>query len=355
MVSREYVLELLEKLSNAFSPPGFEDEVRNIVREELEGIVDEIRVDALGNLIAYKRGSDKYPSIMLDAHMDEVGFLITHIDKKGFLRFQPLGGFDDRVLYAQQVMIMTKDGKKIPGFIGAKPPHLLKPEERTKIISIDELFIDIGASSDKEVREIGVDIGCVGTFATRFRILSKKRVLGKAFDDRAGLTAMISALKILKDTDYNIIAVASVQEEVGLRGARTAAWQVSPDIALALEGTAAADIPGIPEHKESTALGKGPAITIADRSIIAHSKIVRLLISVAEERGISYQFKRVIAGGTDAGVIHLTKAGVPSGVVSVPCRYIHSSAAVMDINDLENAIKLVVGFVEKASKEFIKK
>ncbi|MHA1616855.1 MAG: M42 family metallopeptidase [Candidatus Njordarchaeales archaeon] len=354
MANREEIISLLEKLSNAFGPPGFEDEVREIVKEELEGVTSDIRVDALGNLIAYKKGSENYPVVMLDAHMDEVGFLITHIDKRGFLRFQPLGGFDERVLYAQQVVIRTKNGDKILGFIGAKAPHLLKPEERSKVLGIDELFIDIGATSEEEAREMGIEIGSVGTFATKFTRLSRNRVMGKAFDDRVGLTVMITAMKMLKDTNYNIIGVASVQEEVGLRGARTAAWQATPDLALALEGTAAADIPGTPEHKESTAMGKGPAITIADRSIIAHPKIVKLLVNAAEENNIPYQFKRVIAGGTDAGVIHLTKGGVPAGVVSVPCRYIHGPAAFLDLRDLENTIKLVVAFVRKASEEFKK-
>jgi len=344
---------LLEKLSNLFGPPGFEDEVREFVKQEFEKLVDEVKVDVLGNVIGIKKGNERYPTILLDAHMDEVGFMITHIDKNGFLRFNPLGGFDQRVLYAQKVVINGDKGK-VKGFIGAKAPHLLKPEERSKAIDIDDLFIDIGAASRDEVHEMGIKIGSVGTFDTTFTILSNNRVLGKAFDDRVGLATIISVLKQIKDKDYNVIAVASVQEEVGLRGARTAAWQVNADFALALEGTAAADTPGTPEHKRSTEIGKGPAITLADRSIISHPIVVRGLIKVAEERGIPYQFKRVFVGGTDAGVIHLTREGIPSAVISVPSRYIHSPAAILDVNDFKHAIDLVHGFIEWVSHKYMK-
>ncbi len=346
-------INLLEKLSNLFGPPGFEDEVRDFVKSELESIVDELKIDVLGNVIGIKNGDDRYPTILLDAHMDEVGFMITHIDKNGFLRFNPLGGFDPRVLYAQKVVIKGDKGK-VKGFIGAKAPHLLKPEERSKAVNIDELFIDIGASSKDEAIEMGVRIGSVGTFDTVFAKISPNRVLGKAFDDRAGLATMISVLKRIKDKNYNVIAVASVQEEVGLRGARTASWQINADFALALEGTAAADTPGTPEHKRSTELGRGPAITLADRSIISHPTVVKGLISVAEERGIPYQFKRVFVGGTDAGVIHLTRAGIPSAVISIPSRYIHSPAAILDLNDFKHAIDLVQGFIEWISDKYVK-
>ena len=349
----EELVSLLEKLSNAFAPPGYEDEVREIVRSELENVVDEIKIDALGNIIGIKHGNDAYPAILLDAHMDEVGFIITHIEKKGFLRFHPLGGFDPKVLYAQKVVIKGDKGF-VYGYIGAKAPHLQKPGEQSKAVEIENLFIDVGAASDEEVKELGIDIGSVGTFATKFIRLNDKRVMGKAFDDRAGLTALISIMKQLKDSEYNIIAIGAVQEEVGLRGARTAAWQVEADFALALEGTAAADTPGTPDHRKSTELGKGPAITIADRSIIAHPKIVKALVEVANRRNIPYQFKRVIVGGTDAGVIHLTREGIPSGVVSVPCRYIHSPAAVLDLDDLKHMIDLVIGFIEYVSEEYKK-
>lgn len=344
---------LLKELSNLFGPSGFEEEVREVVKREFEKVTDEVKVDVLGNVIGVKKGDEKYPTILLDAHMDEVGFMITHIDKNGFLRFDLLGGLDQRVLYAQKVVIKGDKGK-IRGFIGAKAPHLLKPEERSKAVDVEDLFIDIGASSRDEVYEMGIKIGSVGTFDTTFTYLSKNRVLGKAFDDRVGLAVMISVLKRIKDADYNVIAIASVQEEVGLRGARTAAWQVNADFALAIEGTAAADTPGTPEHKRSTEIGKGPAITLADRSIISHPIVVKELINVAKERRIPYQFKRVFVGGTDAGVIHLIREGIPSAVVSVPSRYIHSPAAILDVNDFKYTIDLVHGFIELVSSKYLK-
>lgn len=343
-------ISLLEKLSNALGPPGFEDEVREIVKGEFEGVLDEVHVDVMGNLIGIKHGKDNYPAILLDAHMDEVGLLVTHIEKNGFLRFHPLGGIDERVLYAQKVLIKGRKGT-VHGYIGSKAVHLLKAEERAKAIPIEQLFIDIGATSREEALEMGVEIGSVAVFDTKFTRLGVNRVLGKAFDDRVGLVVMISALKALKDTPYRIISVASVQEEVGLRGAKTAVWQTEADIALALEGTAAADTPGTPEHLTSTVLGNGPAITIADRSLIAHPLVVKSLLDVAKKINIPYQFKRAIVGGTDASVIQLTRAGIPSGVVSVPARYIHSPAAIIDLRDLDNTIKLVAEFVKYISEK----
>lgn len=336
------LIYLLRKLSEAYGPPGYEDEVRQIMEKELGKVADEVFVDNLGNVIAVHKGNS--PKIMLTAHMDEVALLITHIDKNGFLRFHTLGGIDPRVLYSQEVAIRT-GSEIIHGYIGAKPPHLLKPEERKRVLDIDQLFIDIGISSKKEAEKLGISIGSTATFVSRFRELKNNRVMGKAFDDRAGCTALIEVMKRTKDSPCTIYAVATVQEEVGLRGARTATWQVEPDMGLAIEGTTASDTPGTPEHLTSTKMGYGPAITIADRSVITNPKILRRLIETAKKNNIPFQFKRTVSGGTDAGVIHLTKKGIPTGVVSIPCRYIHSPLSILDLNDLENAIKLVNAFI----------
>lgn len=336
------LIDLLRKLSEAYGPPGYEDEIRQIMIKELEKVADEVHVDNLGNVIAVHKGNN--PKIMLAAHMDEVALLITHIDKNGFLRFHVLGGIDPRVLYSQEVVIKTEN-EVVHGYIGAKPPHLLKPEERKKVPDIDQLFIDIGASSKEEVEKLGVSIGSTATFVPRFKELKNNRVMGKAFDDRAGCTALIEVMRKIKHSPCTVYAVATVQEEVGLRGARTATWQVEPDIGLAIEGTTASDTPGTPEHLTSTKVGWGPAITIADKSMVTHPKILRRLIEIAKENNISFQFKRTVSGGTDAGSIHLTKKGIPAGVVSVPCRYIHSPLSILDLNDLENAIRLVDAFV----------
>ena len=336
------LIDLLRKLSEAYGPPGYEDEIRQIMIKELEKVADEVYVDNLGNVIAVRKGNS--PKIMLTAHMDEVALLITHIDKNGFLRFHVLGGIDPRVLYSQEVVIKTEN-EFVNGYIGAKPPHLLKPEERKKVPDIDQLFIDIGASSKEEVEKLGVSVGSTATFVPRFKELKNNRVMGKAFDDRAGCTALIEVMRKIRNSPCTVYAVATVQEEVGLRGARTATWQVEPDIGLAIEGTTSSDTPGTPEHLTSTKVGQGPAITIADKSMVTHPKILRRLIETAKENNIPFQFKRTVSGGTDAGSIHLTKKGIPAGVVSVPCRYIHSPLSILDLNDLENTIKLVDAFV----------
>ena len=337
-------IALLEKLSNAFGPPGYEDEVRKIIENHMKHNVDELKIDTFGNVIGIKHGkSDK--TLFLAAHMDEVGLIITDIDDNGFLRFYPLGGIYARVLYAQKVVIQTKASTKRFGYIGAKPPHIMTPEEMNKAIPMNQLFIDVGANNRDEALELGIEIGCVATFASSFTKLSKNKVMGKALDDRLGVAVMLQSLEQIENPEVNIVAVATVQEEVGARGARLAAWKFNPNVALILEGTTAGDVPGVESYKQSTTQGKGPAITIADRSMITHPKVLRALTELADKYNIPYQYKRALVGGTDAGVIHLTREGIPSGVVSVPCRYIHSPYAIADMTDIENTIKLVTKFV----------
>ena len=337
-------IELLEKLSNAFGPPGYEDEVRKIISEYMKQSVDELKIDTFGNVIGIKHGKTN-KTLLLAAHMDEVGLIVTDIDDKGFLRFYPLGGIDARVLYAQKVVIQGSNGKKLYGFIGAKPPHIMTSEEMTKAIPMNQLFIDVGAKDKDEALELGVDIGSVATFASSFTRLSKNKVMGKALDDRLGVAIILHVLSNIKTPEVNIVAVATVQEEVGARGARIAAWETKPDVALILEGTTAGDVPGVEPYKQSTTQSMGPAITIADRSMITHPKILRSLTEISKKYNIPYQYKRALVGGTDAGVIHLTRDGIPSGVVSVPCRYIHSPYAIADLTDIENTINLVSKFI----------
>ena len=341
-------IRLLAELSNAFGPPGSEEDVREILKKELEEHADEVRVDKLGNIFFYHHGGDKYPKVMLAAHMDEVAFLITFIEENGFLRFHTLGGITPNVMPGQTIILKGEKGF-VKGIIGTKPPHLMKEEERKKVLPIEELFMDIGAGSVEEVREKGVDIGTTGVFDVKFAELGGGYLRGKAFDDRAGCTVMVQVFKTLKDSPYNLVAVGTVQEEVGLRGARTAAWQVEPDYALALEGTFAGDVPGAKPHRMSARLKEGPVITIADRTTITHPKVLRTLLKVGREKSIPFQFKKVPSGGTDAGAIHLTKAGVPSGTVAVPCRYIHGPAAITHVDDLRNTISLVREFVKAIS------
>ncbi len=344
----EEYIKILEKLSNAFGPPGNEEEIKSIIIKEISGLVDEIKEDNIGNLYAVKNGAEDSPKIILSAHMDEVGFLITHIHENGYLRYHPLGGIDPRVAYASDVIIKGEKGI-VHGYIGALPPHLLKGKEQ-KAPSHEELVIDIGANSRDEVEDLGITIGSKAVFATQFKRLTKNRLSGKALDDRIGVSSIIEVLKRLKNENYNIVAIFTVQEEVGLRGARAASWLAEADYALILECTASGDLPGTPEYKASTQLGKGVAITIADSSMVTHPKIINLLLDVAKENGIKYQFKRMIVGGTDAGMFHLTKGGIPSGVLSVPGRYIHSPRAVSDIGDIEAQVNLVTSFIEYINK-----
>ncbi len=342
----------LESLSNLAAPPGEEDRVRQFIVNEFVDLVDEYWVDNLGNLFLVKKGDDKYPKIMLAAHMDEVGLIITRIEENGFLRFSPLGGIDPRTLYAQRVRIFGEKSERL-GYIGATPPHLLPPEYEKKVPDITDLYIDVGASSKEEVEEMGIYVGAKAVYDTKFSKVSKNRILGKAFDDRVGLAVMLKVLEIMRDEPFNILAVATVQEEVGLRGARVSTWRIQPDYALVLECTAAGDVPGASKHKASTKLGSGPAITVADRSLVVPPKVFKTLINVARERGIPYQFKEMMVGGTDAGAIALTRDGILAGVISTPARYIHSPAALADLRDIEHQVELAIGFIEEISKQSV--
>jgi putative aminopeptidase FrvX len=325
---------LLKKLTEACGAPGQEGEVRDLIRSEIEPYVDEIRTDALGNLIAVKNPSAAGPKVMLAAHMDEVALMILGIEKNGYLRFRPIGGIDPRVLVAKTVLIGEK---KIPGVIGSKPIHLQKPEERQRPMGIDELLIDIGAKNQDEAEKL-VKLGDCAYFATKYEEFGQDKVKAKALDDRVGCALLIEILK--ENYEFPLYGVFTVQEEVGLRGAGVAAYQVQPDVALVLEGTTASDVPGTGTHLHATSVGKGPALTVMDRTVIPHPSLVRELIDLAEQHSIPYQIRRTNTGGTDAGQIQLTAGGTKAAVIAVPCRYIHSAASVMSKQDFESALKL---------------
>ena len=341
-------MEILKKLSEAFGPPNNEIEVRSVLREELDHYADSVKEDTMGNVFFIKNGDQSKPTVMLAAHMDEVSFMVTYIDEKGFIRFHTLGGITAHVMPGQRIRLRGKKGD-VPAIIGTKPPHIMTQEERTKLVPIDDLFMDVGAENEEEVKQKGIDIGTVGVFDVKFLDLGNGYFMGKSFDDRAGCAVMANVFQGLSDTDHNIVAVGTVQEEVGLRGARVAAWQVDPKYGLALEGTFAADVPGSKPHQTSAKLRSGPVITIADRTTLTHPKVLSALVEVAEKNQIPFQFKKIPQGGTDAGAIHLTKAGIPCGTVAVPCRYIHGPASVLVKEDFKNAINLVKAFVAEIS------
>lgn len=338
-------VEVLRTLSEAFGPSGFEDEVRNEIRQMVEPLVDDVRVDALGNLIATKRGSGNR-TLMLDAHMDEIGFMVTWIEDGGFLRFTTIGGWDPRIVPAHAVTIRTDHGTYVRGMIGTAPPHILRPEDREKPFRIDDLFIDIGVSSPEEAAALGIRIGSPAVISYGFEQLGDDVVMGKAFDDRAGCAVVVGALEALRNetTEITVVAAFTVQEEVGLRGAQTAAFQIDPDIAIALEGSIAADMPGVPPARQPTRQGQGPSIRIMDSGMIGMPRVIRALAETAETESIRFQYQVPAPGGTDAGVIHRSKAGVLAGVVSLPCRYIHSPYATLRLSDFEEAVRLITAF-----------
>jgi endoglucanase len=343
--------ENLEKLSNACGVAGREEEVRNLMIELLKPHVDEVAVDKLENVIAVKRGSRDKPKVMLAAHMDEVGLMVKNITKDGFLKFTKMGGMDDRVLLAQKVIVCTEKGA-LKGVVGSKPPHIQKEEERKKIVTYDEMFIDVGAKNRDDARAMGISIGDPVAFDAVYTKVGEDAVMGKAFDDRIGCAIMVETLKQLEKTDCTVYAVGTVQEEVGLRGAGTAAFGIDPDVGLALDVTVAGDVPSVKEFESSVKMGKGPALTVADAGLITHSKVLRWLIEAARENKIEYQLETGLAGTTDAARISLARQGVPSGTICVPARYIHSPLGLISLRDAENSAKLAVATVKKIENKF---
>lgn len=336
--------DLLKKLADAPGISGFEDKIRNLMMGELKDHVDEIQIDSLGNLIATKRGGEK--KVMLAAHMDEIGLMVKHIDKKGFIKFSKIGSINDQMLLNQSVWIHTATGK-IQGVIGSKPPHIMKETEKKKLVGYKNMFVDIGASNKKEAEKL-VSVGDPITFKQELYQLQNSLISGKALDNRIGCCVLIETLKRVK-SDATIYGVGTVQEEVGLKGARTAAFRINPDIAIALDVTIAGDHPGMKEDEAPLKIDKGPAIVLTDASgkgIITHPKVKNLLISVAEAEKIPYQIEVSEGGTTDATVIHLTREGIPSGVLSVPTRYIHTPVGVASLRDIENTVKLLVAAIE---------
>ncbi|MFA5221835.1 MAG: M42 family metallopeptidase [Methanoregula sp.] len=335
------VNELLKKLSNAHGVSGSEGSVLSLIKKELKGSVDEIREDGMGNLIAVKRGN-KF-KVMLAAHMDEIGLMVKYIDEKGFLRFVALGGWYGPTLYNQRVVLHGSKGPCM-GVIGGKPPHMMDEEERKKGVKVDEMFIDVGAQNKGDVEELGIDIGTPVTIDREFATLANNRVTGKAFDNRAGVAMLIKTLKAV-ETPFTIYGVFTVQEEVGLKGARTSAYALDPDCAIATDVTIPGDHPGIEMKDAAVEMGKGPVITIVDasgRGLIANRAVVKWLGKAAEEHSIPVQVEVGSGGTTDATAIHLTKAGIPSTTLSIPARYIHSPVEVLDVRDIEAGVNLLV-------------
>lgn len=334
---------LLTKLSNLDGASGDEGDVRNFIRENIKNYVNTIEVDSLGNLICFKKGSKNRPVILISAHMDEVGFMITGKKQDGTLKFSKVGGIDTRVILAKTLRIGKK---KIKGVIGIKPVHLLEREEADKIPKFEELYIDIGAKSDKDIKDI--EIGDFAYFDTTCEKMSPKILKGKAFDDRIGCSLILDIVK--ERFNFPLFAVFTVQEEIGLRGARVIGNRIKPDYAIILEGTAAGDFPTKYETARSPILGEGPTLTVVDRSMIADRDLLQRIIRIAKKTSIPYQIKQPGIGGTDAGRIQISQRGVKCGVISVPSRYIHSPVSLMSVKDYKNTLRLSVLVLKDLSK-----
>jgi len=341
-------LEFLRKLSDVISPSGYEEEAVGLWKQRTKKFADKITSDVHGNGIAVVN-KDKAPRIMLAGHIDEIGYMVKYIDKEGFLYFSTVGGIDVHLIPGQRVWIKTSGGNVL-GVIGKKPIHVQKPEERGRLSKLEDLFIDVGSRDDKETRK-RISIGDVAVPAVGFENLSPNAVIGRGFDDKVGAFIVSETLRLIsqKKITSAVYGVATVQEEIGLRGAKTSAYEVAPDIGIAIDVTFATDYPGMDKRKVGDLrVGGGPVI---GRGPNINPRLYDFLIKVAEKEKIPYQVHGLSsATGTDANVIQLTRSGVATGLVSVPVRYIHTPVELANLNDLEHTANLLAAFIAKVNK-----
>ena len=325
--------ELLGQLTQLFGPSGSEERVAEFISNQVRSHCDKLTIDTLGNLIVHCHGTGK--RIMIAAHMDEIGLMITHINKEGFLRFTPLGGVRIQNLIGQRVQF----GQGRIGTIG------VEKLDNPKDFKLDKLYLDIGVSSREEAEQF-VHIGETAVFVGNF-VESESRIISKALDDRVGCFVAIEALKRTKST-HELVFVFTAQEEIGTRGALTAAYALEPDLAIAVDVTSTGDTPKA--HPMSVELGKGVGIKVLDRSMVTSPQVKRWMADVATDRKIPFQWEILEYGGTDSGAIHLSRGGVPSGVLSIPTRYVHSPAEMLDKHDVEAAVELLVALLESTAE-----
>jgi putative aminopeptidase FrvX len=343
---------LLKELTEAHGVPGYETPIRAVVRKYLEPL-GRLSQDKVGSVICEQPGSAVVPRLMLAGHMDEIGFMVKLVTKEGFIKFIPLGGWFDQVLLGQRVLIKTLKGD-VTGVIGARPPHLLSVEERQKVVTRKDMYIDIGATSEAEAKEAGVQPGDPIIPRADFQVLAGgKTYLSKAFDDRVGVALLVSALQILKDRPHpnTVFAAATVMEEVGIRGATTSVEVVQPDVAIILEADIAGDVPGIKPEESSVRLGGGPSVLIFDARMIPNLKLRDLVLECGRALGINVQLSSIEGGATDGAAIHLFKTGVPTVVLSIPARHIHSHSSIIHRKDYDDAVKLLVELVTRLDEQ----
>jgi endoglucanase len=339
--------QFLKALTEAHGVPGYETEVRGVLRQHMAPL-GELTQDKLGSLICHRPGEG--PRVMLVGHMDEIGLIVTHVDDDGFLKFLQLGGWWDQVLLGQRVIVKTHKRDAV-GVVGAKPPHLLSAEERKKLVEKKDMYIDIGATSKADADAAGVRVGDPVVPDSQFAVMANpKTYLSKAFDNRVGCAVAIDVLRHFAEAGGNpndLYGVQTVMEEIGLRGATTSVRAVDPDVAIILEADIAGDVPGIKKEQSSVRLGKGPGLSIFDARMIPNLALRNLVIDTAAEGGIPLQFSNMPGGATDGGVIHMHNLGVPTVVIGVPSRHIHSHGSIIHRDDYDNAVKLVAAVVAK--------
>lgn len=341
-------VKLLSQICEIPGAPGFENKVREFVKKQVKGLVDEIEIDSMGNLYAIKRGVDSSKSVMVAAHMDEIGFMVKHIDDNGFIRFHTLGGFDPKTLTAQRVIVHGK--KDLMGVMGSKPIHVMSPDERNKVAKIGDYFIDLGLSKKEVEKHISI-----GDSITRERSLIEMGncVNCKSIDNRVAVYILIETLKKLKNKEipYDFYGVFTVQEEVGLRGAKVAGHRVNPDFGFGLDTTIAYDLPGASAHEMVTKLGEGTAIKIMDSSAICDTRMVSYMKSVAKKNKIKWQPEILTAGGTDtAGIQSMAKDGCITGAVSIPTRNLHQVIEMADKSDIDASTELLTACIKSLDK-----
>ena len=349
-------MEFMEELTNCFGPSGFEEEPARIVRDYVSRFCDNVHSDKLGSLLFEKKGISESPTVLIAGHIDEVGFIVSSVNKQGFLTFNPLGGWCDQVLLGQRVIVRTDKGM-ISGVIASKPPHLLPQEERAKVVVMKKMFIDIGASNEEEAKAMGVRMGDPVVPESRFGTVRKKVfrdgrrkgedviAMGKAFDNRIGAWTVAEVIRTLAEKKIKhpntVIGAATTLEEEGLRGARTTAYVTKPDVCIVLDADIAGDVPGIESSEAAAKMGEGPSLTTFDSSMIPNQKLLKLVIRTAEKAKIPYQLSQVVSD-TDAGVIHMANAGCPTIALGVAARHVHSHVGLFSMIDAENCVRLVV-------------
>ncbi|MEE9322949.1 MAG: M42 family metallopeptidase [Candidatus Aenigmarchaeota archaeon] len=341
--------DLLKKLIDSPSISGYEKNIRDLMSKEIRPYVDEVKVDKIGNLIC-KKGSGS-PKIMLVSHMDEVGLMVKYVDEKGFIRFEPVGGWDSKILPAQKFKIHGSKGPVV-GVIGSKPIHLQEREEEKKPVKISEMFMDMGAKNRKEAERMGVSVGDFITNHGELNKLGGSKVTGYGFDDRVGCLELIEVMKNLKNFKGTVYAVGTVKEEIGLVGIRGPTFGINPDIVIALDTTVSGDTPELKPYEATARMGEGPALVIKDAISIVQSEIKKWVQDIAKKNKIKLQFDVLSHGATDASVTPMIREGIPSIAILTPTRYVHTPVEIVDMNDVKNSVKLVAELVKAAHKHF---